>query len=150
MSKGKPWQDTKDFSSLWIIFDMLFLYKLKGTELLIIIRISIELLNNLYFFGVVLRIRLIVEVRVGGPAVPIWTSLELVGNVSIIVLLLLPFHVLFAVSCFTSERKVTDGMLIGRFYILIIHPMSGELISVRSYLLARSSWLENIFRMWPI
>ena len=50
---------------------MLFLYKLKGTELLIIIRISIELLNNLYFFGVVLRIRLIVEVRVGGPAVPI-------------------------------------------------------------------------------
>lgn len=150
MSKGKFWQDIEDFSSLWTIFDMLFLYKLESTELLIIVRISIEFLNNLYFLCVVLWIRLIIEVGVCRSAVPIWASFELIGDVSVIVLLLISFHILFAVGCFASEREVTDGMFIRRFYILIIHSMSGKLICIRSYLLARSSCLKEVFRMWSI
>ena len=53
---------------------MLFLNKLESTELLIIIRIPIEFFNYLYFFCVVLRIGLIIEIGVGCSAVPIRPS----------------------------------------------------------------------------
>lgn len=143
-------QGIMGFSSLWTTFDKLFLHKLESTELLIIIRISIEFFNDLYFFSVVLGIRLIIKVGVCCSAIPIRAGFQLIGNVSVIVFLLLSFHILFAVGCFAAKWKVANRMLIGRFYILIIHPMSRELISVWSNLLTRSSWLQKIFGVWPV
>lgn len=150
MSQGILLQDTMDFSSLWTTFDMLFLHKLESTELLIIIRILIKFFNDLNLFGVVLGIRLIIEVRVSCSAVPIWASFQLIGNVSVIVFLLLLFHIFSAVGRFAAKRKVADRMLICGLYILIVHPMSRELICVWSYLLARPSWLQKILGVRPV
>lgn len=111
------------------------------------VRIIFLLFNNLHFFGHVLRVRVAVEVAVGGPSKPVVASLQLVIEVFVVIAFLLLFHKSISICAFASQGERSTCMLISRFDVLVISSVARELGRIGAQLSCRSIAVQKILRV---
>lgn len=103
---------------------------------------GIQFFDEFDFLSKVFRVWVVIEVFVCCLAEPIVSSLQLIGEVSVIVFLLFLFDELIGVCGLTSQGEHSSCMLICWFYILILAMVSWELRTIRTKLRTRPITME--------
>lgn len=113
------------------------------------VRIILLLFNNLNLFGHVLRVRVAVEVAVGGPSEPVVAGLQLIVEVFIVIAFGLFFHIGVSICAFASQGERSTSMLVSGFDVLVISSVAGELGRVGAELSSRSIAVQKVLRVRP-
>jgi hypothetical protein len=113
-----------------------------------VVRIILLLVDDFDLFGEVLRVRIAKEVAIGGLAEPVGASLELVGDVGVVVLLGFLLDVGVGVCALAAQWELSPRVFVSRFHVLIVPPVPWELRTIRTQLRTWAVAVEEVLWMW--
>ena len=91
------------------------------------VRVVFFFLNNLDFFSMIFRIRIVVETSISGFSEPVVACLQLIIEVFIIVFLRRFIDEFIGISTLCSEREVSSSVSVCWSYVLIVSFIAWEL-----------------------
>lgn len=98
----------------------------------------------------VLRVVVVEEVFVGGPAEPVGLGPELVWEVAVVVLERILLDVLVGVSGPASVREIAASVLVSGLHVLVVASVAWKVGRVCAELRTRAVAFEQVLRHWPL